>query len=84
MSSEYTPNELLAFVFDSFDRDSSDHLEDVIMNFYGDGAVHDAKTLICLKYKDQLPKFQAAARRNNNAKRREVSDIRTAVKAIDQ
>ena len=27
------------------------------MNFYGDGAVHDAKTLIWLKYKDQLPKF---------------------------
>ena len=82
MSSEYIPNELLAYVFDSFDRDSSDHLEDVIMNFYGDGAVHDAKTLIWLKYKDQLPKFQD--RRNNNAKRREVSDIMTAVKAIDQ
>ena len=58
MSSEYMPNELLAYVFDSFDHDSSDHLEDVIMNFYGDGAVHDAKTLIWLKYKDQLPKFQ--------------------------
>ena len=82
MATEYLPNELLAYAFDSFDRDSSDDLEDVIENFYADGAVHDAKTLIWQKYKEQLPKWQD--RRGNNAKRREVVDILSAIKTIDQ
>ena len=72
----------MAYIFDSFDRDFSDDLEDVIENFYADGAVHDAKTHIWQKYKEQLPKWQD--RRGNNAKRREVVDIRSAVKTIDQ
>ena len=82
MSSGYVPNELSTYAFDSFGRDSSDHLEDVIMNFHGDGAVHDAKTLLWLKSIDKVPKIQD--RRNNIAKRRGVSDIVTAVKTIDQ
>ena len=82
MATEYLPNELLAYAFDSFDRDCSDDLEDVIENFYADGAVHDAKTLIWQKYKEQLPKWQD--RRGNNAKRREVVDILSAIKTIDQ
>ena len=82
MATEYLPNELLAYAFDSFDRDCSDDLEDVIENFYADGAVHDGKTLLWQKYKEQLPKWQD--RRGNNAKRREVVDILSAIKTIDQ
>lgn len=82
MVSEFVHNELLAYAFDSFDRDTTNDLEDVLVNFYGDGAVHDAKTLIWQKYKEQLPKCQE--RRNTTAKMREVSDIMLAVKTIDQ
>ena len=68
MSSEYVQNELLTYAFDFFDRDSSVHLKDLIVNFYNeDDAVDGAKTLINLKYKDQQPKFQD--RRNKGAKR---------------
>ena len=82
MATEYLPNELLAYAFDSFDRDCSDDLEDVIENFYADGAVPDAITLIWQKYIEQLPKWQD--RRGNNAKRREVVDIMSAIKTIYQ
>ena len=82
MATEYLPNELLAYAFDSFDRDCSDDLGDVIENFCADGAVHDAKTLIWQKYKEKLPKWQD--RRGNNAKRRKVVGIMSAIKTIDQ
>ena len=51
----YTPNELIAYAFDTYHRDNDDDLGNDILHFYDDVAVKTAKTLIWEKYGDKLP-----------------------------
>ncbi len=84
MATVLVQNELLAYVFDVLNRDNNDDIEEVLLNFYGDEAVKDAKVLIWKEYVNSLPAWQD--RRNTTAtiKQKEVADILSAVRTIDE
>ena len=52
------PNELLASIFDALKKDRSDDIEEVLMNFYDDGAVRDVKNIIWREYVNSQPVWQ--------------------------
>ena len=59
-------------------------IEEVLMNFYDDGAVIDTRKIIWKQYVNSLPVLQDHCNTTSTATKREVTDIVNAVKHIDE
>ena len=77
---EYVVNELLMFMFNKFDTDTSEDVIHVVDGFYGDEAVSDAKAILWGRYS-----LLAALGRNvsRRTKQKHVEDLQDAIRLVD-
>ncbi len=81
---DYIRNELLACVFDKRDSDHEHDIDRIVYKFYNGDAVKNAKKVLWEHYTCKLPKWEERKNTQKNAKEKNIGDILSGVKIIDQ
>lgn len=84
MTTLYVRNELLTYVFEKYNSDHEFDIDRVLYKFYNEDAVKDAKKNLWQHYAVKLPKWEDRYNTAKSTKEKEIKDILSAVKTIDE
>lgn len=84
MGTKFVRNELLAYVFDKLNVNNESDIDQVVYKFYNEDAVKNAKNELWEHYGKKLPRREDRKNTKESAKEKEIRDILSAVKTIDE